>query len=173
MLANLLALIQHITSAMGHHFLEFTRIAGEKNRLGFGACQYKTEKWLQAELIVRLRWTGCYGAVAEVAGEKRADLVVWPVEDANRYIGIMLKCWQNSAQNAKEEGRVLKKDVDWALAQGDRAAIALLPDEVQRGGYTQTVLNVVGEQPNLEWEVPFRDVDGPVRRVHVFSWYNA
>ncbi len=149
MLANLLDLVQHITEGMGHYFLEFTRIARDKERLELGRRQYKTEKWLQAELIVRVRWTGCYGAVAEVAGEgSRTDLVVWPIDDTNRRVGLMLKCWQNSDQNATQEGPHLKRDVDWALAQDDRAAIALLPDEVLRRNYTQTVLKVVQTSPN-------------------------
>lgn len=188
MLDNLLKLIEHITCGMGRQFLEFTRVARDKEDLHLGICQWKTEKWLQAELIVRFRGTGCYGAVAEVSkkhlvnvdravaevGRKRlVDVVVWAVEDNKKRVGIMLKCWQNSAQPANDDGPALEKDVDWALEEVDRVAIALLPDEVQRGDYTDTVLNVVQEDPNMEWEVPFSDVNGVARCVRVFCWYKA
>ena len=81
MLVNLICVLERITGSLGNYFLEFTRIARDKPQLQMGSLQqFKTEKWLQAELAVRLRWTGCYGVVAEVAGKPfNSDLVVWPI----------------------------------------------------------------------------------------------
>ena len=158
---------------MGHYFLEFTRIARDKETSGLGLRQYKTEAWLQAELAAQLRWTGCYGLVPEVADDgERADLVIWPVEDPNRQVWVLLKSWQNSVQSGATEGQSLRSDVAWALKQDNRVAIALLPDGVERPEYTQTVLNAQ-PPPTCSWEVPFRDLDRTPRCVRVFCWYKG
>ena len=133
------------------YFTHFGEIANAGHEVfGRKLRQYKTEKWLQAEIAVNLRERH-YDVGTEVpCGGCRCDIAIsCRMGEEKAYLA--LKCFTWSGQSPHGDGKGLIEDIHWAFAEGqlNRVALAVLPTlesgYTHKAGYRQRILQFVQE----------------------------
>lgn len=113
--------------------------------------QFKTEKWLQAELVHYL-WAKDIEASPEYSKEKWDLCVHWPAVTGG--FRLALKCFADSAQNARSDYDGVAKDLNAiaALPRGQAFFVLVLPlttesEDKQRYKYSMEMLHCLQKHP--------------------------
>ena len=137
------------------HFRTFAQVAKYKGEQSKGqASQYKTEKWLQTELVVHL-WARGMSVIPEYTKEKWDIYVPASAELSGPYF-LALKCLSDSDQNPNGDYKSVEKDlnslVDFDPNRGKVYMALILPLSlsVQRGKYLRGMLSNVENYARVE-----------------------
>jgi len=131
-------------------FKIFADVAKKRGKEEGQLAQFKTEKWLQAELLLGL-WRRGYSVIPEY-GADRWDLAVQT--RGGKVVKIALKCLSDSAQSAKRDFQGIRTDVIKVLdscSSANEAFLVLILPLGRRITYTsdilrETVALVVGSE---------------------------
>ncbi len=147
------------------HYSIFRRVTDLRKKQGQSA-QFKTEKWLQTEIMVHL-WKKGYRVISEY-GTERWDLCVLP--DANHVYSILLAldCLSDSAQSARSDyenvAEDLTKIVNLEQSQGKGYVVLTLPmseTSSRRRNYYRLMKELIGQHPfakrleTREYRIPY------------------
>ena len=116
--------------------------------------QFKTEKWLQAELCFLLHQRYFVGSEIPCEDGYTCDLVIRPSQEVNNPVYIALKCYSASAQSPTGDAKSLIKDITWACADANANRIALVVLPLENGDYTKKLLGKVA--PHCPVECSYR-----------------
>jgi len=113
------------------HFKTFAQVAKHKGEQSKGqAPQFKTEKWLQAELVVRL-WARGMNAIPEYTKKEKWDIYVPVSVQLSVPYFLALKCLSDSDQNPNGDYTSVEKDlislVDFDPNRGKVSMVLILP----------------------------------------------
>jgi len=133
-----------------NYFEMFACIADLRGQKPGQKAQFKTEKWLQVELVVCL-WHLGIRAIPEY-GRQRWDLYIPSDSDSQAPCFLALDCLSDSAQSAPRDFSAVKEDLNLALDH-DHACVALiLPFSLlpgRRKSYRSSMMRCIANYPRV------------------------